>query len=79
MSRGPTRQALATRAADVHMAAMTKGETYRKRAEELGKAMKKRHFSDLERMQPKKKALEALADIEDWLDGKPGSQMNKRI
>jgi hypothetical protein len=64
---------------DGHIDEMTKANAYRKRAEELGKAMKTRHNSDRARMQLKKKALEDLAETEDWLAGKPGPQTIKRI
>jgi hypothetical protein len=53
----------------------SKGDQYRKRADVLGKNIKKRSGKDRPAMQKKQKALNDMADNEDWLDGKPGSQI----
>jgi hypothetical protein len=56
------------------MVKMTKADDYRKRADVLGKTLKKgrgkQHRAPLVR---KQKALNDMAENEDWLAGKPGT------
>jgi hypothetical protein len=57
---------------------MTKGDVYRSRAKRLETRMKKATRTDKGGDGKKKKALEDMAGIEDWLDGKPGSQLKNK-
>jgi hypothetical protein len=57
---------------------MSKADSYRKRAEALAKAIKKRAGLERPPMLKKQKALMAMADNEDWLDGKPSPQGHAR-
>jgi hypothetical protein len=50
--------------------AMTKAETYRKRAKALNKRMSNRQTQRTTAVGRKQKALTDMADNEDWLDGK---------
>ena len=50
---------------------MTKGEAYRLRAKTIARRMKGTNRTDRAVLAKKKKALEDMADNEDWLDGKP--------
>ena len=50
---------------------MTKSEVYRLRAKGLERRMKAATRTDKAVMSKKKKALNDMADNEDWLDGKP--------
>jgi hypothetical protein len=50
---------------------MTKADVYRLRAKRMETRMKKATRTDKAVMGKKKKALEDIASIEDWLDGKP--------
>jgi hypothetical protein len=49
---------------------MTKAEHYRKRALALGKRMRPSQVQSTTPLGRKQKALTAMADNEDWLDGK---------
>ena len=49
---------------------MDKAETYRKRADAVGKSLKKRNKQERVPLAKRQKALNAMADNEDWLDGK---------
>ena len=49
----------------------TKAEGYRKRADAAGKRLPTRAGLAHRAMQRKQKALNDMADNEDWLDGKP--------
>ena len=49
----------------------TKAEGYRKRAEAAGKSLRTRSGPAHLALKRKKKALNDMADNEDWLDGKP--------
>lgn len=49
---------------------MTKAEVYRLRAKGLERRMKKATRTDKAVMSKKKKALNDMANNEDWLDGK---------
>jgi hypothetical protein len=49
---------------------MTKAEDYRKRAAVLGKRMKSKRVEPTTPLGRKQKALTAMADNEDWLNGK---------
>jgi len=54
----------------------SKADQYRKRADAVGRNLKRRLAKvDRARQERKKKALEDMAANEDWLDGKPGSQL----
>ena len=54
------------------LAAMTRGGEYRKRAAAITKAAKKRRAKgDRKPLEKKAKALNDMADNEDWLVGKP--------
>ena len=53
---------------------MTKGDVYRLRSKGLVRRMKAANRTDRAVMARKKKALEDMADNEDWLDGKPKTQ-----
>jgi hypothetical protein len=57
---------------------MTKGDYYRLRAKRMATRMKKATRTDEAVMAKKKKALEDMAGIEDWLDGKPGSRLKNK-
>jgi hypothetical protein len=57
---------------------MTKGDVYRLRAKRMETRMKKATRTDKAVMAKKKKALEDMAGVEDWLDGKPGSQLKNK-
>jgi hypothetical protein len=57
---------------------MAKGDVYRLRAKRLETRMKKATRTDKAVMGKKKKALEDMAGVEDWLDGKPGSQLKNK-
>lgn len=49
---------------------------YRQRAKELNKRLKERpSAADRAKLVKKQKALNDMADNEDWLAGKPGSQL----
>ena len=49
---------------------------YRKRAKDLNKRLKQRtSTADRAKLVKKQKALSDMADTEDWLAGKPGSQL----
>jgi hypothetical protein len=48
----------------------TKAETFRKRAAAAGKSSKKRVKNDRQLLLKRQKALNDMADNEDWLDGK---------
>jgi hypothetical protein len=50
--------------------AMTKAESYRKRAKALNKRMSNRQTQHTTPVGRKQKALADMADNEDWLDGK---------
>ena len=50
---------------------MTKGDAYRLRAKTVARRMKATSRTNRAVLAKKKKALEDMADIEDWLDGKP--------
>jgi hypothetical protein len=54
-----------------------KGDVYRLRAKRMQTRMKATR-TDKAVMGKKKKALEDMAGIEDWLDGKPGSQLKNK-
>ena len=49
---------------------MTKAEGYRKRADAVGRNLQARNRSQRVPLLRKQKALNDLADNEDWLDGK---------
>jgi hypothetical protein len=49
---------------------MTKADSYRKRAKSLGKRMSNRQVQHTTPVGRKQKALNDMADNEDWLDGK---------
>ena len=49
----------------------TKAEGYRKRADAAGKGLRTRSGPAHLALQRKQKALNDMADNEDWLDGKP--------
>jgi hypothetical protein len=49
---------------------LTAGDQYRKRAGDIGKRLKSRTTKEQAPMMKKKKALNDMADNEDWLDGK---------
>ena len=49
----------------------TKAEGYRKRADAAGKSLRTRSGPAHLALQRKQKALNDMADNEDWLDGKP--------
>ena len=52
-----------------------KATSYRKRAAAVGKRLKQRLGRDeRSKLVGKQKALNDMAENEDWLDGKPGSQ-----
>ena len=51
--------------------AMTKAEGYRKRADAAGKRLPTRSGPAHLALQRKQKALNDMANNEDWLDGKP--------
>jgi hypothetical protein len=53
---------------------MTKADDYRKRAERVALAVKKRTAKERPVMRKKQQALSDMADNEDWLDGKPDTQ-----
>ena len=54
----------------------SKADQYRKRAEAVGRNLRRRlGKTDRAKQERKKKALEDMATNEDWLDGKPGSQL----
>jgi len=54
----------------------TKTDSYRKRAKDINKRLKKRaSTADRAKLTKKQKALTDMADNEDWLAGKPGSQL----
>ncbi len=53
------------------MVEATKAEGYRKRADAAGKSLRTRSGSAHLALQRKQKALDDMADNEDWLDGKP--------
>ena len=56
-----------------------KADEYRKRAEALDRSLKRRLApADRAKQKKKKAALEDMARNEDWLDGKPGSQLKTR-
>jgi hypothetical protein len=57
----------------------SRGDQYRKRADELNRSLKRRRLGRVDRakQEKKKKALEDMAANEDWLEGKPGSQLKK--
>ena len=55
----------------------SKADQYRKRAEALVQSLKHSTGPHRAGMEKKKKAVEDMADNEDWLDGKPGSQLKK--
>ena len=50
---------------------MTKADVYRLRSKGLARRMKSANKTDKAVMAKKKKALDDMADNEDWLDGKP--------
>jgi len=50
---------------------MTKGDAYRLRAKTVARRMKGTGRINRAVLAKKKKALEDMADNEDWLDGKP--------
>lgn len=50
---------------------MSKAEEYRRRADALAKSVKKRRARTRSPLLKKHKALVAMAQNEDWLDGKP--------
>ena len=51
-------------------------DSYRKRAKDINKRLKKRaSTADRAKLTKKQKALTDMADNEDWLAGKPGSQL----
>jgi hypothetical protein len=52
------------------MSGMTKADDYRKRAAATGKRASKNSKSARQPMLKKQKALNDMADNEDWLDGK---------
>jgi hypothetical protein len=54
---------------------MEKGIVYRLRVKALEKRLKKANRTDSAVMKKKKKALTDMAENEDWLTGKPGSQL----
>jgi hypothetical protein len=49
---------------------MSKADDYRKRADAVAKGLSQRRAKEKLPLRNKKKALEDLADNEDWLDGK---------
>jgi hypothetical protein len=55
---------------------VSQADKYRKRAKSLAAV---KHGPKAQRLTRKKtvSALESMADNEDWLDGKPGSQLKK--
>jgi hypothetical protein len=55
----------------LHIGIMTSGDEYRKRAKVLEKRMKSANRITRVPLSKKRKALEDMADNEDWLDGKP--------
>jgi hypothetical protein len=54
---------------------MTTADAYRKRAAAADKSQKNRSRLNSEKLRQKSKALSAMADNQDWLDGKTGSQL----
>ncbi|HZM11107.1 MAG TPA: hypothetical protein VFC15_12945 [Candidatus Limnocylindrales bacterium] len=53
-----------------------KTASYRKRAKDINKRLKERaSTADRVKLTKKQKALSDMADNEDWLAGKPGSQL----
>jgi hypothetical protein len=51
--------------------------SYRKRSKDINKRLKQRVSpADRANLAKKQKALSDMADNEDWLAGKPGSQLN---
>jgi hypothetical protein len=53
-----------------------KTQGYRKRAKHINKRLKQRvSTTDRAKLVKKQKALNDMADNEDWLAGKPGSQL----
>jgi hypothetical protein len=57
---------------------MTKGDNYRRRSDNIAKMIKKVGKSDKEKLKKKKTAIDAMADTEDWLEGKPGSSLEAK-
>jgi hypothetical protein len=54
----------------------SKADQYRKRADAVGRNLKRGLAKgDRAKQECKKKALQDMATNEDWLDGKPGSQL----
>ena len=56
------------------MTTETRADDFRKRADAVAKTLKLRNQSQRAPLLRKQKALMALADAEDWLDGKPESK-----
>ena len=54
----------------------TKAEGYRKRADAAGKGLRAKSGAAYLALQRKQKALNDMADNEDWLDGKPKPTAN---
>jgi hypothetical protein len=50
---------------------VSKADDYRKRADAIAQGVKKRTARTRPPLLKKQKALIAMAEIEDWLDGKP--------
>ena len=57
----------------------TRAESYRKRADAAGKSLRTRSGPAHLALQRKQKALNEMANIEDWLDGKPKRLQNQRV
>jgi hypothetical protein len=55
---------------------VSKSDDYRKRADDLEKSIKRRPSKKARvPLRKRQQALNDMADNEDWLDGKPGSQI----
>jgi len=57
---------------------MSKADDYRKRAVAIAKGLRQRRATDKRPLVNKKKALEDMADNEDWLDGEPQPKVPPR-
>lgn len=57
---------------------MTTGDQYRTRAKAVAKRIKGTNKRNAGALRDKEKALTEMASNEDWLEGKPGSQLAKR-
>ena len=57
---------------------VSKANEYRKRAADLSKGLRKRSGKERPPLLKKQKALSAMAENEDWLDGKPRNQAKRQ-